>query len=350
MKPYFKDTIELMNKLNIDYLIGSDSLLGLGEGDLFKYSKNLKIYIKNNSTIKMVLLFLLLINKKIILKPKIENKNLLFKLRYKSNLLSKDNTWIKFYIMKKNTNFYFVKSGNQYAYFKINDMNLKKYKVNDLYMKIPLDIEQFIINYKKELLFDFYINHNVNFNSKNEKKAIKLLFDIKDIFDELSIDYWIEGGTLLGAVRDKKLIPWDHDIDMGTINKSNQAIGELIQKLKKNFYVSVKSFDKIEGVWNLGKYRVLKVYPKKNIFFKKKLCVDIFIYYKDKDFYKYVVWNKNASHKKEHFDNLEQIDFYGKKINVPSNYKTFLQTKYGSNWMTPNKEWNVALDDGSVIK
>ena len=37
-------------------------------------------------------------------------------------------------------------------------------------------------------------------------------------------------------------------------------------------------------------------------------------------------------------------------INVPSNYEEFLEVKYGPDWKTPNKKWNVALDDGSVIR
>ena len=339
-----------MNKLNIHYSIGADSLLGLGEGNLFKYSKNLKIYIKKYNIVKIVLLFLILISKKIILKPKIEDKKLLFKLRYKRNLTSKDSTWIKCYIMKRNTNFYYVKTGNKNAYFNYKDMELRKYNIDGLYVNVPSNMERFIVKYKKELLFDFYKDYNIELNSKNEKKAIEFLFDVKSKLDELSISYWIEGGTLLGAIRDKKLIPWDHDIDMGIINKSDEMIEQVIQKLKTFFYVSVKGFKEVEGVWNLGKYRVLKIYPRKNIFFKDNLCLDIFIYYLDENHYKYVVWNKNAYHERKFFDNLEQIEFYGKLINVPYDSEKFLEKKYGSDWKTPKKRWNVALDDGSVIK
>ena len=143
---------------------------------------------------------------------------------------------------------------------------------------------------------------------------------------------------------------------MGMINHSNDTIKKMIQNLKKKFYVSVKTFNNMEGVWDLGEYRVIKVYPKKYFFLKDELCLDIFIYYKGNipnmknEVYKYVVWGKNAFHKKEFFDNLEKIEFYGESISVPSNYREFLKVKYGNDWETPKKKWNVAIDDGSIIK
>ena len=42
---------------------------------------------------------------------------------------------------------------------------------------------------------------------KNFILAIKIL-------NKKKIDYWICHGTLLGLVRDKKLIKWDNDIDI----------------------------------------------------------------------------------------------------------------------------------------
>lgn len=37
--------------------------------------------------------------------------------------------------------------------------------------------------------------------------------------DELEIDYWVCNGSLLGLVRDGRLIPWDTDVDIGIFNK-----------------------------------------------------------------------------------------------------------------------------------
>ena len=66
--------------------------------------------------------------------------------------------------------------------------------------------------------------------------------------------------------------------------------------------------------------------------------------------YRYVVWGKNAYHSTEYFDTLNEIYFYGLKVKIPSNPENFLQIKYGTDWKTPKKKWNVVLDDGSIIR
>ena len=49
----------------------------------------------------------------------------------------------------------------------------------------------------------------------NSKEKVDLNFyEIIKILNKFKIKYWICQGTLLGIVRDKQLIPWDHDIDI----------------------------------------------------------------------------------------------------------------------------------------
>ena len=39
------------------------------------------------------------------------------------------------------------------------------------------------------------------------------------LLNENKISYWVCHGSLLGLIRDGKLIPWDHDIDIAVWNR-----------------------------------------------------------------------------------------------------------------------------------
>ena len=49
---------------------------------------------------------------------------------------------------------------------------------------------------------------------KAQLKQLKLLRTVTGICDRYDIPYWLEGGTLLGAVRHGGFIPWDDDVDL----------------------------------------------------------------------------------------------------------------------------------------
>ena len=55
----------------------------------------------------------------------------------------------------------------------------------------------------------------------DELKEIQIaILDVVDAFcKENNINYWLDGGTLLGAVRHGGYIPWDDDIDIGLLRK-----------------------------------------------------------------------------------------------------------------------------------
>ena len=63
-------------------------------------------------------------------------------------------------------------------------------------------------------------------------KAILLLMmdKIHKILTEHKIKYFVEGGSLLGAVRHNGMIPWDDDIDIGVFDKDFEKIIPLFEK------------------------------------------------------------------------------------------------------------------------
>lgn len=68
----------------------------------------------------------------------------------------------------------------------------------------------------------------VGFERIQQKGSIVLLDEIKRICDEHGIDYWIDAGILLGAVRHSGFVPWDDDIDLGMMRFDYDRIIDII--------------------------------------------------------------------------------------------------------------------------
>ena len=91
----------------------------------------------------------------------------------------------------------------------------------------------------------------------DELKAIQLeILDVVTKFcDDHEINYWLDCGTLIGAIRHKGYIPWDDDIDIGMLrpdyekfmklfNDENTRYKFMCYELDENFYIPFgKVFD-----------------------------------------------------------------------------------------------------------
>lgn len=78
-----------------------------------------------------------------------------------------------------------------------------------------------------------------------QKVMLKILVEIHRICVENDITYWLEAGTLLGAIRHKGFIPWDDDCDVSMPRKDYERFLQIAQeKLPETMFLQTKETDK----------------------------------------------------------------------------------------------------------
>lgn len=164
----------------------------------------------------------------------------------------------------------------------------------------------------------------------NTLKAFNILLDLKKVFDNLNITFWLDGGTALGAWRENGFMSSDFDVDVGIYGEDDTKIPQIIQGLRD---LDFKHFHLKEHPCGEGK-QVSWV--------KDDIPGDIFVYYKRDNQRWRLMFDYDILGTVrfipcvlpvEIFDNLEKIDFmdYGVELNIPP--KEYLTLQYGD-WKT----------------
>ncbi|MCF7793941.1 MAG: LicD family protein [Candidatus Cloacimonetes bacterium] len=186
---------------------------------------------------------------------------------------------------------------------------------------------------------------------KYARIANKMLQKITEVMEEHEIPYILEAGTLLGIVRENRLLPWDDDVDI-TIRRhdSDKFLRNLDAFRKLGYKVRVKRYQRNLKYFKKGELRMIKIKHFSLPFFQSDVCVDVFVkkligaeYYWTVGVHKPVL----KSVPRRFYDELGKLDYNGKKYSIPEDYKGYLTEHYG-NWQTPVKEWNFKFDDKSV--
>lgn len=75
-----------------------------------------------------------------------------------------------------------------------------------------------------------------------QQYILQLLHQVIRVLDELEIPYYMQGGTMLGAVRHAGIIPWDDDVDLGIPRADYQRLlSQVAQKLPEN--LELRTYD-----------------------------------------------------------------------------------------------------------
>lgn len=143
------------------------------------------------------------------------------------------------------------------------------------------------------------------------------------ILESSGVRYWLEGGTLLGAVRHQDIIPWDYDVDLG-IYLEDISNCEFLRNIESGSIVDEKGYvweKAIEGDF----FRVQ--YSETN-----HLHVDLWPFYPRNGIMTKDTWmdHKQDVEFPEHFlKPLVPISFAGFTALAPNNHRSFLELKFG---------------------
>lgn len=189
--------------------------------------------------------------------------------------------------------------------------------------------KQYLINFSQ---CDYPINNEVRI-----KWMEQMIVDTQQIFKNHYINSWIASGTLLGVVREKRILPWDWDSDLHSFTENISYIcnntNRIIRDLNKlNYTVYACSLDYLR-VCRANTSRLLhKSFSDKPV----DARIDIYGATRQKDnsykiAYSRCIWN---------FSNLFPLaDYSFNNITFigPKTYEYWLQMTYGKNWRIPNK-------------
>lgn len=110
-----------------------------------------------------------------------------------------------------------------------------------------------------------------------KKIQINILLDVAKFCDENGINYFLDAGTLLGAVRHKGYIPWDDDIDIGMLREDYNIF---IDKYKSKKNYECMSIEKGNHPYPFAKVldRDTILYEPNEKGIKYSVNIDIFVY------------------------------------------------------------------------
>lgn len=180
-------------------------------------------------------------------------------------------------------------------------------------------------------------------------KARRALHLVAHLLEKNGIKYCLESGTLLGIVREGRLLPWDNDLDLFVDSADAHKLGKLKWPLFIRGFVIKEDRVKEEfGPLHCGNLRILKIKSWRLFSSRKqRLLIDLFVKYPEGERYYWSVGKKrtvNKSVPRHHYDTLSSIEFDGKVFPIPSDIDDYLTCRYGE-WRTPVQEWDFKIDD-----
>ncbi len=194
---------------------------------------------------------------------------------------------------------------------------------------------------------------NLKLVGKIADVALDMLKKTCQALENNTIDYILEGGTLLGIIREERLLPWDNDLDITVKYEDLDKILKARKDIwKAGYRTRVRHYKEDIGPFKKGQVKIIKVQTRKLFFFKGFTLLDIFVKKRVDGKYYWTVGGKNIvlkSAPEKFYKELSKVDFKGHDYSIPKDYKEYLTYRYGQ-WNIVKKDYNYKKDDNAIVK
>jgi hypothetical protein len=182
--------------------------------------------------------------------------------------------------------------------------------------------------------------------------ALRMLHTVCRLLDAHDLPYVLEAGTLLGVVREQRLLPWDTDVDLTVTEEHSDALLALRPQLwRAGYRTRVRRHRQRCGPFAAGQPRLLKVQTRRWLLLKDQGLLDIFVKVRAGDDCHWVVgdrtpvWKQAPAH---FYTERTRRRFDGYDFLVPADAEGYLAYHYGPDWRTPVTTWDYLHDDHCV--
>lgn len=178
-----------------------------------------------------------------------------------------------------------------------------------------------------------------NITKAQAHRLYQTMKDIHDIFLKNKIDYWVTGGTLLGAIRHNGIVPWDDDGDICIMKKDVPRLRKLVSVFaKKRYKLEEGTTDDEEDAMCVKKKDSCTWYLESNL--SNSLGVDIFVMERIGPLVTYSdpYWRTSGNGGKRcfflysHLYPLKPVPFGNFWVMAPHNAFEHLNQCYGTDW------------------
>ncbi len=183
-------------------------------------------------------------------------------------------------------------------------------------------------------------------SGKNAVVAVRLLEDVIESFDKHGVRYWLDFGTLLGIVRENRLLPWDTDMDMSIFAQDREKVRDIVlpEINAKHYRTYTRLFKKEDAILAKGDIQAFRVRNYRWKLLRGLVKIDIFVMYQHQDYYYW--YELGAKHRLpvSLLSDFSTVEFNGKTYSKPSDHDAYLTHHYGD-WRTPNPHFHARYDN-----